>query len=516
MTDTETSNRTRNAKLIGLALTTALAGVTLSGCSTSAAPTAAHSASKAEAALTKGKHRSAVEYAEAAVLAEPHNVSYRATLGAAYLDSGRFASAASAFGDAIALGDTSSRTLLSLSLAYAADGQRKEAWTLLDGSGDTIAPSDLGLAYALAGQPERGIYVLSTALRSGENTAKVRQNLAYSFAIAGRWREARLMAAEDVPAGELGARMTEWATLAHPAAYRERIASLLSVPVRLDDPGQPVQLVLSNFPTADQLAAEAIVTRPQTPPAAAPAPVKFAAAAPPVAQPVSPQQASRELPPIPDPVDPIVAAVAFEAPAPASRASQELSPVYQPVDPEVAAVAFETTKPASKSHFVAAFNQSAPAPLAIASARPAEPAAARPAPVTMDTSRFAEQSSAKPAPAKLASAPKSATPRHSQPAARQPSTHLVQLGSFLNEAGARRAWEIYVKRYPELKGHDMVITRAVVDGKNYWRVSAAGYDAGGAGAMCGRVKRSGNGCFAYAEGKPLPGAIDTGKRFAIR
>ena len=31
MTDTETSNRTRNAKLIGLALTTALAGVTLIG-----------------------------------------------------------------------------------------------------------------------------------------------------------------------------------------------------------------------------------------------------------------------------------------------------------------------------------------------------------------------------------------------------------------------------------------------------------------------------------------------------
>ncbi len=511
MTDTETSNRTRNARLIGLALTTALAGVSLSGCSTSAAPTAAHSASKAEAALTKGKHRSAVEYAEAAVLAEPHNVSYRATLGAAYLDSGRFASAASAFGDAIALGDTSSRTLLSLALAYAADGQRKEAWAVLDGSGDTIAPSDLGLAYALAGQPERGIYVLSTALRSGENTSKVRQNLAYSYAIAGRWREARLMAAEDVPAGELGARMTEWATLAHPAAYRERIASLLSVPVRLDDPGQPVQLALSNFPSADQLAAEAIAAAPLSPPAAAPAPVKVASA--PVAQPAAPQQASRELPPISDPVDPMVAAVAFNPPAPAS---QELSPVYQPVDAEVAAVAFDTPKPASDSDFAVAFSQPAPASLALASASPAAPAAARPAPVPMDTSRFAEQSSAKPAPAKLASATKTAAPRHSQPAAKQQSTHLVQLGSFLNEAGARRAWDIYVKRYPELKGHDMVISRAIVDGKNYWRVSAAGYDAGGAGAMCGRVKRSGDGCFAYAAGKPLPGAIDTAKRFAIR
>ena len=138
----------------------------------------------------------------------------------------------------------------------------------------------------------------------------------------------------------------------------------------------------------------------------------------------------------------------------------------------------------------------------------------------MDTARFAEQPAARPAPAKLASsaevAPKAPAPRHSQAAAPKPDTHLVQLGSFLNEAGARRAWEIYVKRYPELKGHDMVITRAVVSGKNYWRVSAAGYDSCGAKAMCGRVKSGGNGCFAYAESKPLPGAIDTGKRFAIR
>jgi hypothetical protein len=35
--------------------------------------------------------------------------------------------------------------------------------------------------------------------------------------------------------------------------------------------------------------------------------------------------------------------------------------------------------------------------------------------------------------------------------------------------------------------------------------------------MCGRVKSSGgDGCFAYAEGRPLPGAIDNGTRLALR
>ena len=62
----------------------------------------------------------------------------------------------------------------------------------------------------------------------------------------------------------------------------------------------------------------------------------------------------------------------------------------------------------------------------------------------------------------------------------------------------------------------MVINQAVVRGKNFWRVSAAGYGKASAASMCGRVKSGGAGCFAYAEGRPLPGAIDTGIRLASR
>jgi hypothetical protein len=47
-------------------------------------------------------------------------------------------------------------------------------------------------------------------------------------------------------------------------------------------------------------------------------------------------------------------------------------------------------------------------------------------------------------------------------------------------------------------------------------VSAAGFGLASSQSMCGRVKSSGEGCFAYAESRPLPGAIDTGTRLALR
>ena len=62
----------------------------------------------------------------------------------------------------------------------------------------------------------------------------------------------------------------------------------------------------------------------------------------------------------------------------------------------------------------------------------------------------------------------------------------------------------------------MVITKANVRGKTYYRVSAAGFGARSAANMCRAVKAKGAGCFAYAEGRPLPGAVNTGVRVAAR
>ncbi len=167
------------APRLALAVTTALASLALTGCATSAAPRADVSFSNAQVALQKGQADKAITHAEAAVLAEPRNPGYRALLGAAYLEAGRFQSAATSFGDALDLGNEDPRTVLSFALAKIALGEGKAAVQVLDDYAKLIDPADLGLAYALAGQPERGVHVLINAVRSTEEaTPKLRQNLA--------------------------------------------------------------------------------------------------------------------------------------------------------------------------------------------------------------------------------------------------------------------------------------------------------------------------------------------------
>jgi tetratricopeptide (TPR) repeat protein len=440
-------------RTMGFAVTTAVAAGLLTGCATSPAPRADLSASRAEAALAKGKAQSAVEHAEAAVLAEPRNASYRAMLGTAYLDAGRFASAATSFDDAMKLGDSSPRNALSLALALDGLGRYDEASALLSDWESQIAAADLGLAYALSGQPGQGIQVLSNAIRAGDNTPKMRQNLAYAFALAGRWKEARLMAAQDVPANLVGSRMELWAQMATPQAWQTRVAALLGAPAGVPDAGQPAQLALANNPGIEQLASEASATLAvNEAPAIAPQPV-----------------ATQELPPL---------AVAAPQVAVASRPAPEA---------------------AEPDNFQAAFATLSPSTAPVGEAR-------------QDASRFVSQ------PAVQSAARHSAAPRATRAVAvkQAAGTHLVQLGSFASEQGARRAWGIYAKRFPELASHRMVISEAVVGGKHYWRVSAAGFGVATSKAMCGRVKGSGQGCFAYAEGRPLPGAVDNGTRLALR
>jgi Flp pilus assembly protein TadD len=451
-------NRTATTKrVIGLAVTTAMAGTLLAGCTTKAAPPATASAAMAEQALAQGKHGKAIAQAEAAVLADPRNAGYRALLGNVYLDAGRFASAATSFTDAIELGDSSPRTALSLALALVGEGQHAEAAALLNQWDGRIATADYGLALALAGQPERGIHLMGSAIRGGENTAKMRQNLAYAYALAGRWREARLMASQDVPADKIDQRLGEWALMSRPDAWQHRVAALLQVPAGVSDAGQPVQLALSGTPSFEELAGQATALAVADEPA----------------------------------YEPVQAASAVELPALAAiEPDREFVRVEEPAAELPSSFATAFAAPAVVSQ------DSAPAPLAM---------------VSQDAARFIQSpvvqsiaSRADPAPASVRAGQVS------------DGTHLVQLGSFASEAGAKRAWGIYLKKYPELAGHDMVISEAVVRGKHYWRVSAAGFGKSTSTSMCGRVKASGAGCFAYAEGRPLPGAIDTGVRLARR
>ena len=482
---TKIANKSR---FIGLALTTALASATLAGCAGKAAPPASVSASKAQSAITKGKSTKAIRHAESAVQAEPRNAAFRATLGAAYMEAGRFRSAATSFDDAMKLGDSSPRTALSLALALTASGKSTEARGILKDWQNEIAPSDLGLAHTLAGDAQRGVHVLSNALRGGENTAKVRQNLAYSLAMAGQWREARLMAAQDVPANQVGARMEEWASAAQTGHSAARIATLLNVRTDMGDPGQPVQLALNNNPTAEQLAAEATADSGEFASAPAPLPAYNGGELPPLDMAQAPAPAIV-------PVQQAVETVEFAAKEAAAEAEA----------PGLALDSYAAPKVAEPKTFAEAFDAPAPKGASIAQ-------------VVTDAVRFVSEPKVQKIPARNGIAPKRSTRTAAKPARKikTSGSHLVQLGSFASEQGARRAWGIYTRRHPELAGQQMVITQAKVRGKHYWRVSAGGFASAEARSMCSKVKSKGKGCITWAKNRPLPGAVDNGRRLARR
>lgn len=84
-------------------------------------------------------------------------------------------------------------------------------------------------------------------------------------------------------------------------------------------------------------------------------------------------------------------------------------------------------------------------------------------------------------------------------------THLVQLGSFTSEQGARRAWGVYNAQNTGLRNYRMTVIPVTVDGKNFWRLAAAGFDAGTARDMCGTIKSRGGMCLTYASARvPSP------------
>ncbi|WP_137754499.1 SPOR domain-containing protein [Sphingopyxis sp. L1A2A] len=246
---------------------------------------AAKSATQARAALEAGKVSKAVGLAETAVAASPRDASYRALLGQAYLNDGRFASATSALTEAMELGASDSNTIIALTLAQIAQGKTAEAIALLQAHRDTVPASDIGLALALAGDSEGAIYVLSEAARAPEAGARTRQNLALAFALSGRWAQARILASQDLSAAKLEARMAEWSKLAETPNSPLRVASLIGTSVRADA-GMPVRLALSNFGDT-QMAAAAPVGAPAVELASAdPAPVAAYAPPPPVVAPV--------------------------------------------------------------------------------------------------------------------------------------------------------------------------------------------------------------------------------------
>ncbi len=440
------------APRLALAVTTALAGLALAGCMTSAAPPAQTSFSQAQNALAKGQSDKAVLHAEAAVLAEPRNPGFRALLGAAYMGAGRFESAATSFGDALDLGDSDPRTVLSFALAKIATGDSAAALNVLDDYAGIIDPADLGLALALAGKPERGVHVLVNAVRSSEKaTPKLRQNLAYTYALAGNWPLARVMAAEDVPADQLEARLSQWSAQGAPEHFQQRIASLLNVTPRADA-GQPQRLALANFPAQEVMFAEAAAQGDSA--------VQLAAAEP----------------------------VRVAAPTPSAAFSAAFAePSIRTVEPAVQGVRY-VSNPAVQQL----------------------PAASRGAPAPAQSRALAGAGSQR----RMAATAAAAAP--AGPSDKAAATHLVQLGAYDSQVEANRGWAVLQSKFPQLKGHQPVITEAVVNGRTFWRVAAEGFGPQSAKAMCGTVKSAGRGCFAYAAASPPAGAVKRDVQVAAR
>ena len=458
-----TASRHRNASLRHPGLRYVVSGVIavslFAGCAVaSASPRSDKSAADAEIALAKGKVEKAISLGEVAVSGDPRNAAYRLILARAYLKAGRFDSAAMTYNDAMTLGDNNAKTALALALADIASGRFNDAVALLDDWRDSIPVSDTGLALALAGQTARGVALLSDAIRSGDNTPKTRQNLAYAYALDGHWREARLMMAQDVPANEIDNRIGQWAARAQPEAFQARVAALLGTPLR-GDVGQPAALALAPMPVGEQQASEMAAAAPSGSVVAAPAPAPVVAAA--------------ELP------------VAAPAASPAPQVAVEVAPVVA-TPAEIAAAPAEDPKPSFANAFVAS-------PVTTALSFVAQPVI-QVAQAMMPSLTPSLAPALAAAPRKQVRAPVRVTHNYTAAA----GTHLVQLGSFSSVQGARRAWGIYTTRNHALSGFRMAIIPATVNGKNFWRVAASGTDRAGATSLCNTLKSRGGACLAYA------------------
>lgn len=356
-----------NRAIITLGLSAlALTGAVASGFATPGAAAYAGNHAEAKAATQAGaeagaatdayaRHRyaDAIGHAEAAVGLAPRLAAYRMLLGQSYLMAGRFASARDAFSDTLALDAANGKAALDLALAQIATGDPIAARKTLDVHADVIPVADRGLAIALTGDTASAVVLLVDAVRSPAADAKTRQNLALSFALAGRWQDARTVAAVDLAPEELDQRLMQWMTFSKPVAASDQVASLLGVKA-VADAGQPVTLAL-NAPASPVTTAAAVAD--PLAPFADPAPVVAAADPAPVTA-------------APDPVL-----------APASVAASDPAPVAAAV--AVARVTFAPRKEVVQAVPVAA-------PVAVAMVKPSapKPAVAKSPPRTLAKGNF--------------------------------------------------------------------------------------------------------------------------------
>ncbi len=419
----------------------------------------------AEKALAARDAARAIQIAEAAVAASPNKADYRTLLGRAYLMDGRFASARTAFEDALTLGATDGRTVVNLALIHVAQGDKATAQRLLNERVDQLTAADYGLAMAMAGNPDEAIRVLSQAIHAPTAGAKERQNLAYAYALAGQWTEARQVATLDLAPADAARRVLGWAQAAQPGADSQRVIAMMGVMPRADDAGLPVRLALGqNQPAPAQLAEAA----PSAPAA------EF------VPAPIADEPEADNAP---------VAAPAALTPAPA--------PATTPAPAPALAAASEDEVKVSVPEFIPAPRT----PMRVAVAAPK--ALAAPAQPALGQTPLSPLLRA-PAPSPLLKNP---VPGARPVALWQPvdankgSAWVVQLGAFSSPQAARAGWNQAVRGNERLGLFPQLITQANVNGHTYHRVAIAGFGTkGGADKLCGSIRATGGSCFVRLGG----------------
>jgi Flp pilus assembly protein TadD len=420
---------------------------------------------QAARALHDGHLDQAIGLMEQAVALSPRDAGYRMLLADAYLKNGRFDSARATYGDVAALDPSNVRAELSVALMQIALGNPRAAIARLDDLDGRAPVADVALAYALAGAPDRAVALLEPAARAPEATPRVRQNLALAYALAGDWRRARAVAAQDVSPADLDARLAQWAGFARPGAAGVQIASLLGV-TQTRDPGQPVRLALAPAPS-DQAVALAEAVPAPAPAAPAPAPVQVAAAE------AAPAEAPAFWVPTAQSYQPAEAAAEAPAPAPAPAPARHIA---------VAQAAVEAAPVSSEVH-----------------ARYA--AAARD--LVTPRAPFIRASVVTP----------TVTPlfQRARPEIRSGNAPIVvQLGAFSSEANAEHAWQQVSARY-HLGNRRPLTTTIAIGGRTLHRVSVSGFaSAIDAQRLCGQIRGQSGVCFVRGE------AGDASIRWAAR
>lgn len=446
---------------------------------------------RAARAVADGMLAEAVNLLEQAVALAPRDAGYRLLLADTYMRSGRFQSAETTYRDVTSIDPSQSRAGVALALMQVANGRVDAAMAQLERIERDAPAADVGLAFALAGAPQRAVELLEPAARGLGATPRVRQNLALAYALGGDWDRARTIAAQDLPADEVSGRMAQWASFSHRAGTAEPVQALLGVNA-VADGGQPIRIAL-NAPADDDrgvafAAAEPLPVAVQAPvrsvsvdtsaPIAASEPVQIAEVIPmPTDAPVA------AAPVVLAQAEPVGEAIVVPAPAPVEAPAAPVADVdYAGLEApewgldEQGNVALPEDEPAEVQ-----------APVRVRYAVAAENLVRGDSTVM----RVANRTASVAAPAAIRAIASGRLPGKRASA----GEFVVQIGSFSSSENADRAWQHYQDSYG-LSAERPVTMTIDHQGRLLHRVAVSGFEKrADATQACQAIKARGGDCF---------------------